>query len=342
MKQYLLPNCGSFYKANLHCHSTCSDGNYTPQELKDIYKSAGYSVLAFTDHNVLVDHSELDDEDFINFTGTEIDVNWEDNGGNARKPCYHINFYPEDQHNTALPCYNPRYVWGNHVAELRDAQKYVGEKNYVRSYSTVNEMIAEFTANGFLATVNHPTWSLQGLDDYRSLDGLFAMEIYNHSCYLVGYEEVNGHVLDELWRMGKRLFCVAADDNHNSHPHGSARGDSLGGFVMIKAEELSHKAIFQALKRGDFYASNGPLIEELYVEGNILTVKTSPVARISLTTAVRQTRTAYPEERDGEITEAQFDLSRLFPGSYRITVTDKRGKQAWTQPVFGEFSGRIQ
>ena len=33
MKQYLLPNQVNYYKANLHCHSTISDGKSTPEEL---------------------------------------------------------------------------------------------------------------------------------------------------------------------------------------------------------------------------------------------------------------------------------------------------------------------
>ena len=61
MKEYILPQNGNFYRANLHCHSTLSDGKLTPEELKEIYKSAGYSVLAYSDHNVLIDHSDLNE-----------------------------------------------------------------------------------------------------------------------------------------------------------------------------------------------------------------------------------------------------------------------------------------
>ena len=34
MKKYLLPKDGTFYKANLHCHTTLSDGHLTPEEIK--------------------------------------------------------------------------------------------------------------------------------------------------------------------------------------------------------------------------------------------------------------------------------------------------------------------
>ena len=54
MRKYLLPKDGIFYKANLHCHSTHSDGKLTVEQLKEVYKKEGYSVVAFSDHNVLI------------------------------------------------------------------------------------------------------------------------------------------------------------------------------------------------------------------------------------------------------------------------------------------------
>ena len=38
MKKYLIPEEGKFYKANLHCHTTISDGKMTPEEVKAYYK----------------------------------------------------------------------------------------------------------------------------------------------------------------------------------------------------------------------------------------------------------------------------------------------------------------
>lgn len=74
MKNYLLPQNGSFFKANMHCHSTLSDGKLTVEQIKELYKNAGYSIVAFTDHNVLIDHSDLADDGFMPITGYEYDV----------------------------------------------------------------------------------------------------------------------------------------------------------------------------------------------------------------------------------------------------------------------------
>lgn len=74
MKKYLLPREGRFYKANLHSHSTVSDGKLTPEEMKEHYKNAGYSILAYTDHDVFVAHPELTDENFLVLHGYEASV----------------------------------------------------------------------------------------------------------------------------------------------------------------------------------------------------------------------------------------------------------------------------
>ena len=65
--KYLLPY-KNFYKANLHCRSTLSDGALTPERLKEIYKDKGYSVLAMTD-NEPISHKALCDEDFLVLSG---------------------------------------------------------------------------------------------------------------------------------------------------------------------------------------------------------------------------------------------------------------------------------
>ena len=74
MKKYLLPESGAFFKANLHCHTTFSDGNMTPQDVKDEYTANGYSIVAFTDHDVLIPHPELNDENFLALNGFEIEA----------------------------------------------------------------------------------------------------------------------------------------------------------------------------------------------------------------------------------------------------------------------------
>lgn len=314
MKKYIIPKEGTFYKANLHSHSTCSDGKMTPEAMKEIYKSAGYSVLSYSDHNVLIDHSDLNDDDFLCLLSTEIDVLRYPGKKEPDLPCYHINFYPQDPHNVTMPTFE-------------------------RSYEKINDVVRAFTDQGFLAMLNHPTWSQQNIEDYKDLDlsKFFAVEIYNHGSTTMGYQECNEHLFDDLLRRGNRLYCTATDDNHNVEPVDSPAFDSLGGFVMIKANALTYEAILQALKAGNFYASNGPEIYELYIEDDVLVVKTSPAAKIVLNTPIRYAKSVYPKTRDELICEARFDLRNCGAEYVRIRVVDQNGYTAWSQPVYKDL-----
>ena len=74
MIKILIDQRKGFYKANLHCHSTNSDGCFSPQELKEQYLAKGYSVVAFSDHEHLIDHSYLNDEQFVAITACEVAI----------------------------------------------------------------------------------------------------------------------------------------------------------------------------------------------------------------------------------------------------------------------------
>ena len=63
---------------------------------------------------------------------------------------------------------------------------------------------------------------------------MHAMEICNYGCVCAGFDEHNSRIYNDMLRQGKRLYCIATDDNHN-YPH---TPDSFGGFTMIKAEKL--------------------------------------------------------------------------------------------------------
>ena len=71
MRKYLLPNEGEFYKANLHTHTNRSDGAQSPEKVKEVYKDLGYSVVAYTDHDIFIDSQHLTDDTFVALNGVE-------------------------------------------------------------------------------------------------------------------------------------------------------------------------------------------------------------------------------------------------------------------------------
>ena len=78
-KEYvLLNNELPYFKGNMHCHSTLSDGAQTPEELKAWFKGHGYHFLAITDHDHIGAYTDLLDPAIRNrfsgrmITGVEI------------------------------------------------------------------------------------------------------------------------------------------------------------------------------------------------------------------------------------------------------------------------------
>ncbi|MBQ8550426.1 MAG: PHP domain-containing protein [Clostridia bacterium] len=304
MRKYLFSPENKFYKANMHCHTNISDGRKTPQEIKDEYVAKGYSIVAFTDHRVVVPHPELEDENFLPITASEFDCNDPDIPWPATRT-YHLNFYSKDKNR----------------AEFIPFTR-------VHSPEGINKVIADAKAAGFLAQYNHPRWSMQRTQDFLGLEGLDFFEIFN-----TGAELGEGFQGDAEYEYG--LFCsegkgcgiTAGDDNHQPH-------EQFGGFTMISAPALEYGAVIKALEQGDCYASRGPIIKELYVEDGVLHIECSPVSRIAVLTETRAGRRVLSEDGSDCIESADIPLD-LKHDFIRVTLVDSHGRRAWTRAYFG-------
>lgn len=316
-RRYLLPEDGQFYKANLHAHTTLSDGDLTPEALKKVYKEQGYSVVAYTDHRRYCNHEKLNDDGFLALAALEVDIAaWPTSQGkHDRAPCYHLNFYdlnpevdPQGKQDIILP------------------ERRYDDINYINAY------IDYMYKKGFICCYNHPYWSLQSIEDYKNLRGCFAMEIYNHGCEIDGLYGYNPQCYDEMLRAGSRIYCVATDDNHNKHPFDSLMCDSFGGYIQIKAPSLTYKDIITALLKGEFYSSTGPAIHNIYMVGRTVCVECSPVEKIYLITEGRFCHQAVAPKGE-TITSASFTLNGE-EGYVRVDCRDENGGHALSNAYF--------
>jgi len=334
MKQ-LFPCAPNLYKANMHTHTVFSDGLLTAEEIRDIYSALGYQIIAFTDHEVCAAHPELAREDFLPITAYEMAVNPSaDRDRKIDDKCYHLSLFSRDPENTRHICFDRGYVrdfWPCAQAEIQTHT----EENRVYTTEFVNHLIRTAREAGWLVSLNHPSWSLQDREDYIGLEGIWGVEVYNNACAQSGYLDSDERVFEEMLHAGIPVFPIAADDIHKAPAAG-------GGWLMVSAEALNHDAVFAAFDRGDFYASNGPEIQSISMDGSKLTVTCSPCRSIRINTELR---CAFRADRTEEalMTEAEFDLQKWFdlcPGGkedrafIRITVTDDQGRMAWTRAYF--------
>lgn len=336
MKKFLLPEHGTFYKANLHCHSTFSDGRYTPEQIKELYKKHGYSIVAYTDHDVLIPHDELKDENFLPLHGYEMEVDEPiipPLTRSTRKTC-HICFIGIKENNIIQACYHRTKFMplksepNRHLVKFDDS---LPDFERVYTPECINEIIKISREKGFFVTYNHPVWSLEGYPQYINYHGMNAMEICNYGCIAGGYDDYAPQIYDDMLRNGERIFCTATDDNHNRREEDDPQFDSCGGFVQIKADKLEYETITKALVDGNFYASQGPSIYELYIEDNAVHIKCSPAQKIVLTTGIRKANAVFSK---GELlTEAVFPIIEDYK-YFRLTVVGPDGKPANTNAYF--------
>lgn len=310
MKKYLLPADGNLYKANLHCHSTYSDGRYTVEHLKEIYKAQGYNILAYSDHNTLIPHPELKDETFLPLTATEIDVS------NPYGKTYHLNFFSRDEMKTEFPPIERVY-----------------------GADGVNKIIEIANADGFLCQYNHPRWSFQDYRDFGGLKNYWGFEIYNTGCEK---EMINGWG-DYEYELVTRESGVypttsATDDNHNVFKdENSPHSDAFGGWTMIKAKSLDYGEVYAAMERKDCYGTTGPIIYDMYAEDGKLYLKTSPVCCACVRFETR--RTHILRSHDNDMTQHILDISGDFR-YIRVELTDTMGRKAMSRAyTYDEING---
>lgn len=324
----LLPNVSQYFKANLHTHSTISDGKFTPEEIKQAYKDRGYQILCLTDHNTIVNHSHMNEPDFLMLTGLEVNINSPDWNATTGKT-YHMNLIAKDPENLWCPAKIYRRF---PVSE--EIENQIQYDNMELQYGTesINALIERATKKGFLVMYNHPTWSCQSYPDYIGLKGLWGMELRNTECCMLGHNENNFRVYKDILRGGTRVFPLGTDDMHYHRSIGKS-------WIMVGATELSYGSVIEALEKGDFYMSCGPEITELYMEGDVLKVSCSEADQIRVESYARPAQMRFAE--DEPLYGAEFDLSTFFtkvdgdPNAFiYVTVTAPDGSYATTCPYY--------
>ncbi len=296
---------GRFWRGNLHTHSTRSDGVLSPEEVCRRYRAEGYDFLALTDHFVgvygypIVDTVPMRAEGFTTILGAELH-----SGAMANGELWHIlavglpaDFAPSDS-----PDFHPK----------------PGQESGA-------EIAARAVAAGAFVAVAHPQWSGLTLADARGITTAHAVEIYNHGCAM-GCDRPDGAAIaDLLLTEGRKLSLIATDDAHFSEP------DHFGGWVMVKAERNDPEALLAALKRGDFYSSQGPELRDVRIEGDKVVVESSAVVSV----VALGHGTGAKAVHGHSLTRAEVPLQRLNGSPWvRVAVIDAAGKRAWSNPIW--------
>lgn len=310
------------YRANLHAHSTLSDGALTPREVKELYRKNGYSAVCLCDHERLYDHSDLCDGSFLMLNGYEVSFAHAGRR-NPEVPTCHLSLIAKSPSVTSQLAF----------ADMAEAEGAVYETPLLhREYDreSISALLDRASAAGFFPILDHPFWSLQTPEEVGALPSLGGVEVYNTLCVREGSRDESAAMLDAQLRCGYRPIPVAADDNHNHPASHSSLPDTFGGWEMIAAPTLSYAAVIEALESGACYATTGPRFEALYTEDGYLVFRTTPVTRVTVYSDVRPVGACLHAEAGEALTFGRIPLPQ--DASYlRVEARDEWGHVAWTR-----------
>ena len=299
----LLGGCGAqareqWFRGNMHAHSYWSDGRNLPELVGDLYKSSGYHFLFLTDHNVLSRGERWKDYDpksrewqtMLERAGRRFGQGWVQTRVQGGKHQVRLKTYPEvaarlnepgrflliegEEITTHFAKRTQIHVNMLGCAELIKPLAGKDETDtLVKNVAAVHEQ--SLAANKLiLPMINHPNWPRYSLtaEDLAEVGDPCLIEILNpwDGALFCGNARHPCH--ERLWDIANTLRLVrgrgvlygtATDDAHDYSHMSPTNANLTQGWVMVRSPKLTPKAILRALTEGDFYFTNGVLLEEL-------------------------------------------------------------------------------
>ena len=203
-----------------------------------------------------------------------------------------------------------------------------------KGYSSGSEAVKAAKDVGALVYCAHPAWCGLHTEEILELGTIDGIEIFNAGARLCK-RATSDEIWDELLQAENRpCRALGVDDCHDWTAFAL-------GWTMIAAENRSPEAIYDALRNGRFYATEGPEFHSIEFKGGHFRATFSPAETAVLVSNFAQGYCAaspgFPMIgcKGKTITEIDVDVSAFSKGSYiRCQISSPDGYQAWTQPYF--------
>ena len=306
---------GIWLKAALHTHTRRSDGDLDPDAHVRHHELMGFDVCAITDHWTLT--REPSTPHCLVLTGAELAVDPPFEDRDLEIVVVGINDIPED------PGGDPRY-WSHE------------ERYHFKTFPDLGAAGRFAAGQGGISFVAHPSWSGLPPETLLGVDDVDGIELFNSATERENGRGDASYLWDLTLDAGKRFRAFATDDSH--YP-GFDIGDA---WTMVRAAERSEAAVLDALRRGMTYASSGPTIHGVELDGDAVEVRCGPARSVVLISrpatgwAVRadgrnRMEDARILERDGDdrILRARFTPPGSLPWR-RLVVEGPNSRRAWT------------
>ena len=298
---------GRFFRGNLHTHSTFSDGVLEPRAVCAKYKDEGYDFISLTDHFVglygypIVDTKNFWDENFTTILGAEVHSGAMENGQiwHLLAVGLEVNFKPSNS-----PDFTPCIKQESGPALAKRCRD-----------------------GGAFVAIAHPQWSGMTLSDAESISAAHCVEVYNHGCAVDSDRPYGFHTLDLLLSKGKKLNLIATDDAHFKS------NDFFGGWVQVKAEKNDPNLLLKALKKGEYFSSQGPNFLNIEIDKTGVLIESSPIK----TAIVVGYGSASISVHGNDMTKTEIEFPKNVSSPWaRVIIIDQHGKRAWSNPIYDD------
>lgn len=228
------------YKANLHTHTTRSDGRMHPQAVVDEYHKLGYSVLAITDHNEVT-------YPWTEFSAMSMSERSRQRMAEEPDTMPKTAGY-EDRDPAALGMIA---VQGNELSSHHHMNTFFNDHN---GTTTEEESLEATAAKDGINVLNHPgrydkpvEWYV-GL--YRKYDHLIGLEVYNSGDRYPKDRELWDAILEQTMP-GRPVWGYSNDDMHSMPALGR-------NWSVLLLPELSSEWVRRGMEQGLSYFTYAP------------------------------------------------------------------------------------
>jgi predicted metal-dependent phosphoesterase TrpH len=213
-----------YYKGNTHTHSSPGSGDAAKTWTADT-AVAKYRAMGY-DFLVFTEHGEYWNADSLSTPDFTV-ISGEEAGiaGSGR--------------------------WG-HFTAMKISSKIIGRNK------THQELLDEIANQGGLGFLNHPRWTVIPISASKIIDSmkqnLRHFEVFNGNTDKPTRFDTS--LWDSVLTTGRVMYGVASDDTHKENHFGK-------GWICVYASSKHPDTLFNAIRNGEFYSSNGILIDTI-------------------------------------------------------------------------------
>ena len=234
-------------KANLHTHTTRSDGRMNPQDVVDHYHRMGYGILAITDHTeVTYPWTGFSDLQPSNTSLNRVESQPE----NMPADFVYDNRDPSSLEMLAIQANEvsaPHHV-GSYFSDFMEREE--TEEMTLRRLAEAGATVVLFHPGRYTDRAPETYTDEWYLEQYRSFDNVVGIEIYNQGDRYPTDRALWDRLLTELMP-DRPVWAYSNDDMHSA-------GHLGRNWNVFPLSERSHDALREAMEEGRFYYVYAP------------------------------------------------------------------------------------